>query len=805
MWQIPLLAVSVGLFVAGLLQLRPVIPKATFDDHLRDVRVDLEAERYDQASQILTSLLNGDTDLTDHQRAIAHRMLAETIYHAESPKTSHNPENARRILSNFTVAQKYGDLVQDADYRKMAQAADWMGDVPQALAAYDKALDKQGTDRIAVLERIIEILLGQAKRNWEQIDGYMDQLFKAAADKPAALLRAVQWKVQRLLSRDDMKAAKQLIDSVEAKLDVPPWSYHLQYFQALILFRQQQMEAAEARLRSLQAHLRRSDSLYAQAGWLLGKINYIENRPELALAFYDEVVRTHVGTEYELASLLGKAESLAALERYAAAAKTYEQVIDELGQSRQSMLLDEQAIRESLWTLGDVLLRKGRGTEALPFVLAAQKLAANEPPEVLAPLVELEARIHVQAGDDCLQEAHNPQTDVAEPATVLVSGAATSQPAASTQAAASQLAQDSPASRAKDHFARAGEAYARLAKLRVLNGPLAEDADWSSAHCFERSGRRGRAIRSYRAFIDQHPKSARTPEAMHRLGQELQDAGKVGAAIVTYEALLKKFGRTPPALASLVPLARCHIAHGKKGYDKAEQVLLSIVESDPDKPGLFDPAASEFRDALMELANLYILWDKPERAIERLEQALSLYPNAPEATRLQYELADAYRTSGQGLLDQASKTTQQTQSDDWTREAQRRLERARRLFDRVAGELDARPGPLTPAEQVFLKTSYTYRADCAFDVGKYTEAADLYGRVAWRWQNDPVALAAYVQIVRSYMAAGDLEAARSALARARWILRRIPDTQFSRAPDFRSKAYWTQLFDWVDKTGFLKG
>ena len=72
--------------------------------------------------------------------------------------------------------------------------------------------------------------------------------------------------MQRLLDRDDIQAAKALLDRIESRLDVPPWSYDLQYFQALILFRQEQFEAAEGRLRGLQARLGRSETLYTQAG-----------------------------------------------------------------------------------------------------------------------------------------------------------------------------------------------------------------------------------------------------------------------------------------------------------------------------------------------------------------------------------------------------------------------------------------------------------------------------------------------------------------------------------------------------------
>lgn len=813
-WQIPLLAASVSLFVAGLLQLRPEIPKVTFEDHLRDVRVALQAESYDVASDALTTVLNGQADLTDAQRSIAHRMLAETIWLAESTKTQHDSENARRILSNFAVAQRLGDPVQEADHLRIAKAADWIGDQAQSLEAYQKALQVVDADRVSILQRIVEILLSQSKRDWEQIDSCVDRLFAEAAAQPQALTQALQWKMQRLLARDDIQAAKALIRSVEPKLDVPPWSYHLQYFQALVLFREGQFEAAEGRLRALQANLRRSNPLYAQAGWLLGRINYMENRPDIALSFYDEIVHTHAGTEYWLASLLGKAESLAGLERYAAAAETYEQVITAIQRSQGSLLLDEQAIRESLRTLGVVLSQRGRPVEALPFVQTAERLVPADQTDVMAALVELEARIQVQAGDECSQRAGPAVTaapafsETAAPLEAILAAAtapAAAQRDAATQPAATQPAEDDPLVKARQYYAEAGELYARLSKLRVLNGSLAMDADWESARYFDRAKRWSKAIEAYQAFALQHANNSRAPEAMNRLGRILQITGQIDEAIAVYEKLLDKHGRTPSALASLVPLARCHMAHGQKGYARAEQVLLSIVEADPDRAAIFDPAAAEFRDALMELADLYMRWSKPERAIERLEQALSLYPEDPDITRLEYQLASAYRSSGLTLRSQALKSKQPTQSDAMLGEAYRRLGRARELFDRVASRLDVSQHPLSPTDQTYLKTSYVYRADCAFDTGRYSEAAESYGRVAWRWQNDPVSLAAYVQIVRSDMAVGDMAAARSALARARWILRRIPDSRFNQPPDLRSRNYWTQLFDWVEKTGLLNG
>ncbi len=801
-WQIPLLAVSIGLFVAGLLQLRPEVVKTTVGEILEAVRLEMQAERFERASDALTRLLNSD-QISVAQRAEGHRMLAETIWGAEVDRYRHSPENAERIIENFAIAERLGKPLQPEDSLKIAHANDWLGRTAEAADWYRKAVDVEGVDRAVVLERLIEILLAAPDRDWLWIDKRIDELYAAATGRPEALLRAVQWKMQRLLEANDIDGAQQLLAEVEPRLDVPPWSHHLESFRAQILFRQEQYEQAEARLRVLQGGLDRSDPLYAEAGYLLGRINYIENRPDVALSFYDEIVRTHVGTEYWLACLVGKAEALAILQRYAAAAEEYEQAVDALGSNHGSMLVDQAAIRQSLRTLGTVLSQQGRPEEAIPFAEMAVRLVPPEQDDLLADLLELEARAHVQVAEKWLDEDEILSAN-------LMPVAGVEAPAVDPQEGASSpidrdLERREQRDRAREHLALAGELYGRVADLRVLEADLAEQAAWQGARCFDRAGRLEHSIEAWRAFAKGYPTSAHVPEAMHRLGLALQARPDPAAAIEVYEDLLNWFGRTPAAFASLVPLARCHIGLGEDSYGRAEKVLLSVVEEDPSRPPLFTPKAPEFRAALMELANLYIRWQRPERAIERLEQALALYPDTPEINRLEYQLADAYRRSGQAMLTDADKTDETFNRDGFTHEAHRRLLRAQELFDHVASRLDVKADELSPSELVYLKTGYVYRADCAFDTGQYGPAADLYGRVAWRWQNDPVALAAYVQIVRSHLAAGDPDAAQSALARARWVLRKIPDEKFDEPPGPRTRQYWQDLFDWVEQSGLMAG
>jgi tetratricopeptide (TPR) repeat protein len=101
-------------------------------------------------------------------------------------------------------------------------------------------------------------------------------------------------------------------------------------------------------------------------------------------------------------------------------------------------------------------------------------------------------------------------------------------------------------------------------------------------------------------------------------------------------------------------------------------------------------------------------------------------------------------------------------------------------------------------DKLYLKLAHFYRADCLYDLGNYEDAVKLYEEAAFRYQDDPSALAAYVQIVNADCAMGKLEEARTANERAKWLVRRIPDEAFSEA---MPKQYWEQLFKWTSDSG----
>jgi tetratricopeptide (TPR) repeat protein len=143
------------------------------------------------------------------------------------------------------------------------------------------------------------------------------------------------------------------------------------------------------------------------------------------------------------------------------------------------------------------------------------------------------------------------------------------------------------------------------------------------------------------------------------------------------------------------------------------------------------------------------------------------------------------------------------------RERERRLVSAREQYDKVI-VLWKNAELKRDLDKLYLKLAHFYRADCVYDVGEYVEAIKLYGEAAFRYQDDPSALAAYVQIVNSNVALGRLDEAKAANERAKWMLRRMPAEAFSDGGGTRrvvgglAPGQWEQWLRWSGESGVWK-
>jgi tetratricopeptide (TPR) repeat protein len=329
------------------------------------------------------------------------------------------------------------------------------------------------------------------------------------------------------------------------------------------------------------------------------------------------------------------------------------------------------------------------------------------------------------------------------------------------------------------------------------------EALWKGISQYDRASNVQCVIAALELFVAERPEDSLTPDALLRLGQAYQAAGLFDKAIAAYQRNQLRYPQSLAASKSAVPLAQAYIARGPDSYGKAEAVLLSVVKNNP----LLTPESEEFKQAIFDLGQLYYRTSRFEEAVSRLEEFVARYPQDPRMGQLLFLMGDSYRKSAV-LLDVRLAGEKSADASgglpinlaEAAKAKKDRLTRARGLYDRVI-ELYRGKSDLLDLDRLYLKLSHFYRADCVYDLGQYSEAIQLYDLAAFRYQDDPSALAAYVQIVNAYCALGKLDEARTANERAKWLLRRIPAESFKDGSFSMPREYWEQWLKWTSDAG----
>jgi len=244
------------------------------------------------------------------------------------------------------------------------------------------------------------------------------------------------------------------------------------------------------------------------------------------------------------------------------------------------------------------------------------------------------------------------------------------------------------------------------------------------------------------------------------------------------------------------------MAADAKYMNEAERVLLSVVT---DHPAL-RPESREYREALIELGQLYYRRGAEgdyEKAIRRLDEVVKRYGKDGSLPELYFKLGDAYRKSVQQIQQKLAGALAPSKRVELQTQRTQRLDQARSSFDAViAGLEQVDPKKLTNLQKLYLRNSYFYRADCAYDLGQF-QGADgsiaLYEKALQRYDKEPAALVAMVQIVNSYSELGQWNKARAANERAKVFLKRIPEDAFNDPHLPMSRAHWQRWLDWTSQ------
>ncbi|MBN2559357.1 MAG: tetratricopeptide repeat protein [Phycisphaerae bacterium] len=810
-WQIPLLGVGVLLFGGGLIRIAAAHVEVSFEQQLERVAKLHGSGALRRANAYLLDLLS-DAERPSEQRGELHRLLAATAHQAETSLSAHNKQNIRAIITNFRSAVRCGVKPGAADWLSVGDAYRWSGSDAEAADAYRQALRLSPRRPDRILRRLLEAQIDSGRPFDEQAVADLDAMLGCTASPPPQMepgrdaqaavsaepgrdveatvaaghgqdatspdnyLWALDHKVEWLLAHGETAAALALVDVGKERLSGTAERLAVSYTEALCLCDggTRYSDEAETLLRSLLSGWTVRDGLWGRASWLLGRLQQVDGRPQVALSFYDEVLWSFEAGDLHDGCVLGRAECLAALDRYERALDVFAGLKDRLLEERRHRYLDRNAVRMTVTATGESLLGAGSLELGIQYMQLALALAdgsdglsrATYMSRIAAGLTEM--GMAAMAGVAGTKEDHD---------------------------------------RARKTLRRAAECYVSLSQLPTLDEEDVAKAVESAVDDFDAAGMTDGVIDALSRFVEEHPTSNRRGWALHRLGQAYQAMRLYPDAVAAYKEAIEGYPRQLCAQESMVPLAECLLAMGGEEALRGADLLVDIVD-DRGSEALFDPQAKEYRDALFRLIDCYCRATEQEvpqhfeKAIVRLEDAVALYPADPEITRLTFLLADAYRQSAQGLADQDGSALDERGRAEMKEAVDQRLHRAVERFEQVIAALAPHDGSgLTDLEQAYLRVSYLYRGDCLFDLGHFEEAIEAYNEAVWRYEDLPAAVSASMQIVHCHQRLGQWDEAAAALERLSWLLKKMPASAFEAERGMSTKEYWENMVARLQQTG----
>ncbi len=776
-WQLPVLLLGGLLLVVGFLSL-PGEKPPDYGKRLDAVRQLVRAGQYEQAIERLNRIREVYPALSDPLKVEYNLVRGDAVARAQADRGWNAPANHRAVIDHYTRARD--ELEHELNTARQVQLAESLiaiGRIDKAEAVIESLPEAGRLQRFELKRKVLESALGSTRD-----PAGMVRLLERFLSSPDLPREHQKWAVARVAQ---IMMADGRADEAAGLLS--RWLQRLNFAERedlgrlMVLLGQALLDAgdpggAEEWFLRARAQLDPADPVHGEALTGLGRIRFQEDNIVEALEHFSDAVQTYPTTRTYLPALIGKAECEARLAAHPEALSTYEQAVAAAADQPDESA-DVRRVARSLARQATVRYEQGEYELALSYLKLEKKLFSGTLPEELT--LQL-ARTHERLAQSI--------------AGVTDASAASSE----------QLEQLSPVQRGRMglHYELAGDYYYRHAQaVSATDDEAYSESLWRSANAFDRAGLHEQAIARFEEYAATSGEDSRHLQVRYRLAQAYQADAQFEAAIKLYRELNDEHPKSPEAYASLVPLARCYLALGSEQWDKAERVLLSVVS---DHEAL-RPESREYRDALIELGRLYYRRGEPgdhEKAMQRFSEVVARYAETPEAMpAVQFQLGDSIRKSVTQIDAKLNEPLSPSERAQFEAERAQRLAEAQQAFAAVIEayeKLD--PERMTELQRLYLRNAYFYRADCAYDLGRFEGpdgAIALYDQAAQRYKDEPAALVAMIQIVNSYCELGRFDLARTANERARRMLERIPDPAFDDPYLPMSREHWQR---WLSST-----
>ncbi len=753
-WQIPLAVLAAFAFVWAIENRRPPAREVELPVLLDQLRELVAGHEYYEAANSAADLLALRPPLPTADQAAVHDMFSQIIYETEKRREVPIEANVRRLVEHEIAAAELGFHVNSANAIRIATAHEWLRNPREAIRAYRDVLarDPDIESRRAALQALVRLLDGRSGAEEERSAAMMALL----GDEGISLEYywwALHSAIQADLESGRIEHAHELLAEHGERLTRVGLDGYHDYLDAWIAVADGRSEQAEVLLDRMTEWVRRNTEddralarltlLPALGRWLRGRVALSEHRPQEALAAFEATVA--IQSEGEVAALasIGRVEALAALGRHAAARTAIRDGAETFDRDPAMRAVGLPRMVHAAVQLFDQFVARAELDPALGYGECALLIMDESEPERRSELLERLANAH------------------------LAAAAATAD-----------------AGLARTHSHAAALALVEAAERTPLDQDRHANLLWSAANAYDQAGALGDARQALHAFLKFRTIDPRRPLALLQLGRAYAADGQFDLALVQYQELIEAFPTLEEAARARLLSADALMAMGA-GNDRVETLLTALLEDDR-----ISPKAQVYQEALLELAEYLYRQGRYGAAIGRLENALALFPHDGTHRRLQFMHADAYRQSARLLRQESAMASEAAQYRD---ESAVRFRKASELFGQFVAAVSADAAAQDAESALLERLARLYEADCLYelnDPAALEAALGLYRQTTARFQSEPCALSAQLQIANIQLRQGKLTEAARSVERARWLLRGIPPEAFDAVSGAPGPADW---------------
>ena len=758
LWQIPMSLAAIALLVAALGYAFVTKPDPDFSPAFKVAAKQIEREEYPQAIKTLNTRILpyvGKPVMTDRQEGHFYQLLARAVFGGQKAMGISNETNYRNALSAMRKAEADGTKLTDKDQALIAQCYLALGEIESASARAEQITGESADIKLRITRRIVDKHLAANPPRYDDASDLLAEMLDDSTlsvdDRAWAIGRQAQIEIAQNLPE---VAITRLLRAMPRMASASP----LPRARLQLLLAKAYLEGLATDQANLQLDLAAKlipDGSPEQAEANLLRARVLEQREDYDAARdqYLEILDRFQPDHVRVRAQLG----LALMEATLAQHESAQMVFEDLAAQVRANEPEAVAIRDQLLDSLLSIFRDQLAQQDVEVSFRYAQIAGQLYPLESAPPRVLKA----------LGIAHKVMADRVVALAPKIDGPLGPELDPSTEREVQRLR-----IQAATFFRMHARAFI------ITNLKTYADSLWEAGILYDQAGDQDEAAAVFRQFANDLPNDTRQPEARFRLAQTLGARGQYREAAELYQALIDDRDRGLDASGlgrfadmSHVPLAQVYLLDDDKANDDIAELLLERVLSG-DVGG---PDNQHYVPALTALAELWFRRGEHARAIEGFEEALAR-SGGKGTPSLRFNLAESYRLNARDIDAQLQNSLTDQDRKLLTQTRQENLLRAMDLYESARQDLEAtHPQKRNALDNLYLRNSYFYLGDCAFDLGDTERAVRLYNAARERYPSDPASLVALVQIVNAYVREGNLAAARTANERARLFYEGLPE------------------------------